>query len=156
LSCFRGWPPGHSYEAVQAFDEVAGRWVAGIRCAVCGRARGLRIGEHQAIRPSSPLQILTGHVPPSTGWIPQVRNRGVPGARLSEGVEIRTPDGRAVAVRRVRVVAGAHAGRELYRAESDGRVALAPDLARALGSVAAAPDRWAESVARELGGELPA
>ncbi len=159
LGCWLSWPPGHAFEAVQAFDEVAGRWAAGVRCALCGTHRRLRIGDHDPIAASSPLLVLAGHVPPTTEWIPPVRDRRSPAGRRPDGsVEVSLPDGGGtVLVRRVRVVAGARAGHVLYRAERPGaRPVLEAELRRAIARVAGASgsESWLDAVARELTPEL--
>jgi len=164
LSRWRCWwhrPFGHPDEMIEYVDSLSGRWAARTRCARCGRETGLAVGyaRHGNIFPNNPLATMMSRqgvkrsAPPAEkfGFGPPP---GRPGA-----IEIETPGGRLIGVRRVRARFALGRQRDVYLVAVTGEKRppiVAPELRLALaGALREADERWLDRAARELEAELP-
>jgi hypothetical protein len=164
LSRWRCWwhrPFGHPDEMIEYVDSLSGRWAARTRCARCGRETGLAVGyaRHGNIFPNNPLATMMSRqgvkrsAPPAEkfGFGPPP---GRPGA-----IEIETPGGWLIGVRRVHARFALGRQRDVYLVAVAGEQRppiVAPELRLALArALREADERWLERAARELEAELP-
>jgi hypothetical protein len=135
--CFWVWPPGHTWEVIDYFDGVAGRWAAFSRCACCDKTRGLAVGNpvHGAVFANNPM---------ATGMSDQGTKRSAPPSATStagapgdekECAEIALGRGKRLYVRRAEVSFGVRRGQPVYVAHiigSGARRSASPKLQKAV------------------------
>jgi len=164
LRRWRCWwqPPfGHVDELIDYVEPLSGRWAARIRCARCGREKGVAIGQprHGNVYPGNPLATMLSRQ--------GVRRTFPPGQRLGLGpphdrpgaVEIESPDGTRVLVRSLAARLPLGRLRTVYLAVPvDGArpPVVSRDLGTALERVCRGVDeQWLERTRRQLEAELP-
>jgi hypothetical protein len=157
--CWWSAPLGHADEVIDYVDALSGRWAARVQCARCGReaALAVRPSRFASVFPNIPLLAML--VRPGTERGVPVRVRGPADARRrGASIEVTTPAGERIVVRRVRVHFALGRGRVVYVAAAGGRPpSIAPDLGRALVGACgpAIADDWLKRTIRELEAELP-
>jgi hypothetical protein len=158
--CWWSAPFGHADEVIDYVDALSGRWAARVQCARCGRetALAVRPSRFAAVFPNVPLLAML--VRPGTERALPLRVRGAAEARrLRASIEVATPEGERILVRRVRVHFALGRRRDVYVAAAAGRrPAIAADLEHALaGACGPALDAaWLERTTAQLEAELPA
>jgi len=164
LRRWRCWwhPPfGHVDELLDYVEPLSGRWAARIRCARCGREKGLAIGQprHGNVYPNNPLATMLSRQGVRRS-LPPGKTLGVgPPSDRPGGIEIESPDGTRVLVRSLAARLALGRLRTVYLAVAvDGErpPAVSRDLRTALGRVCGSADeQWLERMRRQLEAELP-
>jgi hypothetical protein len=158
--CWWSRPFGHADEIIDYVDALSGRWAARVHCARCGRdaALAVRPSRFAAVFPNVPLLAML--VRPGTERAVPIR---LPGAadsrRQNAAIEVETPAGQRVSVRRLRARFAFGRRRDVYVAALAGqRRTIESELGRALAG-ASRPGVDAgcvERTTRQLEAELPA
>jgi hypothetical protein len=164
----RGWrcwwhPPfGHVDELIDYVEPLSGRWAARIRCARCGREKGLAIGlpRHGNVYPGNPLATMLSRQGVRRSFPPGKKIGVGPAGDRPGAVEIETPDGTRVLVRSLAARLAFGRLRIVYLAVAvDGAPppVVSRDLLTAHERVCGGVnEQWLERMRRQLEAELPA